>query len=75
MEASRQTNNDSGKKFDSIVHLMEKWKNAQEAMGCTIKAAYARTDFEQILDRNDRKQLCRYQREMEAPLSSDSSED
>jgi hypothetical protein len=75
LEASQQTKNDSGKKVDSIVHLMEKWKNALEAMGCPIKAAYACTDFEQFLDCNERKQLRRYQREMEAPLSSDSSED
>jgi len=29
---------------------MENWKNAREASGCPIKAAYACPDFDQFLD-------------------------
>jgi hypothetical protein len=73
--AELQATKKSDDKVDSIVHLMESWKNAREAMGCPIKAAYACPAFEQFLDRKEKKKLIKYWREMEAPLSSDSSDE
>ncbi len=67
-------NNQTGDNVDKMVSLMTNWKSAREAMGCPIKAAYSCPEFEQFLDRKERKQLRRYRREMEDPLSSDSSE-
>jgi hypothetical protein len=75
MEAMSKHNNSSVKKIDNMVHLMESWKTAREAMGCPIKAAYACSEFEQFLDRKEKKQLRKYRREMESALSSDSSEE
>ena len=75
LEPSSKQNNSSGQKVDKIVHLMESWKSAREAMGCPIKAAYARSDFEQFLDGKEKKQLQKYRRETEALLSSDSSQE
>ncbi len=52
-----QATKKSDDKVDSIVHLMESWKNAREAMGCPIKAAHACPAFEQFLDRKEKKKL------------------
>jgi hypothetical protein len=71
MQATKNSND----KVDSIVHLMESWKSAHEAMGCPIKAAFACPAFEQFLDRKEKKKLIKYRREMDAPLSSDSSDE
>jgi len=75
LEASSKQNNSSGQTVDKIVHLMESSKSAREAMGCPIKAANACSDFEQFLNQKEKKQLQKYRREMEAPLSSDSSQE
>ena len=72
--AELQATKKSDDKVDSIMHLMESWKNAREAI-CPIKAAYACPAFEQFLDRKEKKKLIKYRREMEAPLSSDSSDE
>ena len=72
--AATTENNQTGDNVDKMVSLMTNWKSAREAMGCPIKAAYLCPEFEQFLDRRERKQLHRYRREMEDPLSSDSSE-
>ena len=46
LEASKTSSNN----VDSIVYLMESWKSAQDAMGCSIKAANVCSDFEQFFD-------------------------
>jgi len=66
--------NKSEDKVSKMVALMSNWKSARESMGCPIKAAYSCPEFEQFLDRNERKQLRRYRQDMEDPLSSDDSD-
>ena len=61
-------------KVSKMFSLMSNWKSARESMGCPIKAAYSCPEFEQFLDRNERKQLRRYRQDMEDPLSSDCSD-
>ena len=61
-------------KVSKMVFLMSNWKSARELMGCPIKAAYSCPEFEQFLDRNETKRLCRYHQEMEDRLSSDCSD-
>ena len=73
--AEMQATKNSNDKVDSIVHLMKSWKREQEAMGCPIKAAFACPAFEKILDQKEKKKLIKYRRVMEAPLSSDSSDE
>lgn len=73
-ELAATENNKTGDNVGKMVSLMTNWKSAREAMGCPIKAAYSCPEFEQFLDRKERKQLRRYRRNMEDPLSSDSSD-
>jgi hypothetical protein len=73
-ELAATENNKTGDNVGKMVLLMTNWKSAREAMGCPIKAAYSCPEFEQFLDRKERKQLRRYRRNMEDPLSSDSSD-
>ena len=73
-ELAATENNKTGDNVGRMVSLMTNWKSAREAMGCPIKAAYSCPEFEQFLDRKERKQLRRYRRNMEDPLSSDSSD-
>ena len=73
-ELAATENNKTGDNVGKMVSLMTNWKSAREAMGCPIKAAYSCPEFEQFLDRKARKQLRRYRRNMEDPLSSDSSD-
>ena len=74
VELAATENNKTGDNVGKMVSLMTNWKSAREAMGCPIKAEYSCPEFEQFLDRKERKQLRRYRRNMEDPLSSDSSD-
>ena len=56
-----------------MVNSMEKWRHASEAMGSRIKAAYACAEFEQFLERAEKKELKRYKKEQAASSSSSSS--
>lgn len=72
--AATTETNQTGDKVSKMVSLMTNCKSAREAMGCPIKAAYSCPEFEQFLDRKERKQLHWYHREKEDPLSLDSSD-
>jgi hypothetical protein len=50
-------NKTTGDKVSNMVSLMSNWKSARESMGCPIKAANFCLEFEQFLDRKERKQL------------------
>jgi hypothetical protein len=71
---TNNVNTRTGDKVSNMVSLMSNWKSTRKSMGCPIEAAYFCPEFEQFLDRKERKQLHRYHQEMEDPLNSDSSE-
>jgi hypothetical protein len=67
-------NNRTRDKVSNMVSLISNWKSARESMGCPIETVYFCPEFEQFLDRKERKQLYRYHQEMEDRLNSDSAE-
>ena len=67
--------NDIGKNnvVNDIVILAEQFKRMSDALGSKIKAANACKDFEQFLDREEKRQLQQYKRANEKNLSSSDS--
>jgi len=56
LESNARYHKDNGK-VDKVVDLMEKWERACKAMGSRIKATYACSEFEQFLERQEKKNL------------------
>jgi hypothetical protein len=75
LEVSKRPTNNSGNKVDSMVHLLENWKSACEAMGSPFKATYACLEFEESLDQKEKNHPHRYQCDIEVSLRSESSEE
>ena len=67
--------NDIGKNnvVNDIVILAEQFKRMSDALSSKIKAANACKDFEQFLDREEKRQLQQYKRANEKNLSSSDS--
>lgn len=67
--------NDIGKNnvVNDIVILAEQFKRMSDALGSKIKAANACKDFEQFLNREEKRQLQQYKRANEKNLSSSDS--
>ena len=63
--------NDIGKNnvVNDIVILAEQFKRMSDALGSKIKAANACKDFEQFLDREEKRQLQQYKRANEKILA------
>ena len=71
----RNRSNDIGKNnvVNNIVILAEQFKRMSDALGSKIKAANACKEFEQFLDREEKRQLQQYKRANEKDLSSSDS--
>jgi flagellar hook-basal body complex protein FliE len=54
-----------------VTQLMSALKEAKEAMGCPIKAAYQCPAFVRFLDKAERREFKRYKAEQEAEESDD----
>ena len=67
--------NDIGKNnvVNNIVILAEQFKRMSDALDSKIKPANACMDFEQFLDREEKRQLQQYKKENQKDLSSSNS--
>ena len=68
---NKQMLNEKGKNnaVNNMVILAEQFKRMSDALGSKIKAANACMDFEQFLDREEKRQLQQYKKENEKDLS------
>ena len=74
MDKNREQNRPENKEMEEALRstkLMSAFKEAKEAMGCPVKAAYQCPSFVRFLDKAEKRELKRYAAEQEKDDSDD----
>ena len=78
MEKEREQNRPENKEMEEALRstkLMSAFKEAKEAMGCPVKAAYQCPSFVRFLDKAEKRELKRYAAEQDAEDSEESEKE
>lgn len=74
IDKNREQNRPENKEMEEALRstkLMSAFKEAKEAMGCPVKAAYQCPSFVRFLDKAEKRELKRYAAEQDAEESEE----